>query len=295
MVRAIARFADRRLNRPMRSARSRRVRGALVLLFLLPVAAPAGYAGASVCRMLPDGWAVEACLVAMCVGLQRPLVAGTTIRGALVRAGLQRARKVLAGASGAKTDAADVHGLARGSVKLFAVRLCDGLAGPVFWYAVVGLPCLFVDRAVVAAADALAHPTLRYAAFGTAAAALERLLNLVPPPLTGLLIFLSALFAPTTHPAAALRGMLAGAGLSAAGWIGDRRARDADGYRPRDMALSHHGVHRIDSGGIAGVASPPRLRSRRWGGRFYSPISSSLPRRRAVRNASRNAPIPSIR
>jgi adenosylcobinamide-phosphate synthase len=262
-VRAVARFADRRLNRPMRSARSRRVRGALVLLFLLPVAALAGYAGASVCRTLPDGWAVEACLVAMCVGLQRPLVAGAAIRGALVRAGLERARKVLAGASGAETDAADVHGLARGSVELFAVRLCDGLVGPVFWYAVAGLPGLFVYRAVVAAADALAHPTPRYAAFGTAAAALDRLLNLVPAPLTGFLIFLGALFAPTAHPAAALRGMLAGAGLarlpregwtmgavagalglslagprrfggelSAAGWIGDGRARAT----PTDIA-----------------------------------------------------------
>ncbi len=263
LVRAVTRFADRRLNRPKRSPGSRRFRGAIVLLFLLPVAAVAGYAGASFCRTLPEGWALEACLVAMCVGLQRPLVAGAAIRGALVRAALDKARKLLARASGAETGAADAHGLARGSVDLFATRLCDGLVGPVFWDAIAGLPGLFVYRTVVAAADSLAHPTPRYAAFGTAAAGLDRLVNLIPAPLTGFLIFLGALFSPTAHPAPALRGMLAGAGLarlpregwamgavagafglslagprrfggelSAAGWIGNGRARAT----PTDIA-----------------------------------------------------------
>ena len=64
----LARRADRRLNRQKRSSRSRKIRGALVVIALLPLAAIAGLYGAEFCRSLSDGWIVEAGLVAMCVG-----------------------------------------------------------------------------------------------------------------------------------------------------------------------------------------------------------------------------------
>ncbi len=150
-VRVVARFANRRLNRPMQCARSRRVRGAIVLLFPPPVVALAGYAWATGCLTLPDGWAVEASLVSLCEGLRRPLVASAAILGALVRAGLERAREVLAG----RFRRRDGHcRRARPAVK----------CGP---------------------------------------GDVDRLSDL-----------LGALFAPTAHPAAALLGMRAAAGLA---------------------------------------------------------------------------------
>lgn len=212
---AIARFvalrADARLNRAKRSARSRRMRGGLVMLLMVPAAFLAGVHGAALCRSVADGWILETLLIAMCLGLQRPVVTATVLRHAIARAALDRARGALARATGLETAGIDEFGIARGSVELFAVRLCDGLVGPVFWYLVGGLPGLLVYRVIVAAADTLAHPTPHCAAFGAAAAALDRLANLVPAPLTAVLIVLGSLFSPTARPLAALRGMLAAA------------------------------------------------------------------------------------
>jgi adenosylcobinamide-phosphate synthase len=253
---SVAGWADARLNRARRTARSRRFRGALVFLVLLPAAWFAGVEAAGLCRSVPDGWILETLFVATCVGLQRPLVTAGALRRAMARKALDRARAVLGGAVRYETAAVDEHGLARGSVELFAVRLCDGFVGPVFWYLLAGLPGLFLYRIVTGAADVLAHRTEHHAAFGAAAAALDRIANLVPAPLAGALIVLGSLFSPTARPVAAIRGMIAGAGigrlpregwtmgavagalglclagprrhrgkLAAAAWIGEGRAR----------------------------------------------------------------------
>lgn len=252
----LARRADRRLNRQKRSSRSRRMRGALVVTFLVPLAAVAGLYGAEFCRSLADGWIVEAGLVAMCVGLQRPLINAGALRRALARKSMDRARAILGRAVVYETDTIDEYGLARGSVEIFAVRLCDGLVGPVFWYVIGGLPGLFVYRVATALADVLVHPTEKHAAFGTMAGAIDRLMNFIPAPITALLIVIGTLFSPTARPLAAIRGMIGAAaagqppregwtlgavagalGLSLSGprrhdgavspgaWIGDGRAR----------------------------------------------------------------------
>ena len=71
---------------------------------------------------------------------------------------------------------------------------------------------MFVYRAVTAVADELSYPTEKHAAFGAVAGALDRLMNLVPAPLSAVLIVLGTLFAPTARPVAAVRGMFGGAG-----------------------------------------------------------------------------------
>lgn len=248
--------AGRRLNRQNRSFRSRRIRGALLVLILVPLAAFFGLYAAEFCRSLADGWIVETVLVAMCVGLQRPLMNAGALRRALARASLDRARGILGRVVDYETDDIDEHGLARGSVEIFAVRLCDGLVGPVFWYVIAGLPGLFVYRVTTALADELSHPTDKHAAFGGVAGAFDRFLNLIPAPVTAMLIVVGTLFAPTARPLAAIRGIFGGAasgqsprtgwtqgavagalGLSLSGprrhdgavapgaWIGDGRAR----------------------------------------------------------------------
>lgn len=252
----LARRADRRLNRPNRSNRSRRMRGALVVIVLIPLFAIFGLYAAEFCRSLADGWIIETVLVAMCVGLQRPLLNAGALRRALARKSLERARDILGRVVDYETDSIDEHGLARGSVETFAVRLCDGLVGPVFWYLIAGMPGVFVYCATTALADSLAHPTEKHAAFGGVAGGLDRLMNLIPAPVTAMLIVVGTLFAPTARPVAAIRGMfgsvasgqspragwtqgaVAGAlGLSLSGprrhqgsvatgvWIGDGRAR----------------------------------------------------------------------
>ena len=84
--------AGRRLNRQNRSTRSRRMRGALLVFVLVPLFAIFGLHEAEFCRSLADGWIIETVLVAMCVGLQRPLKNAGVLRRALARKSLERAR-----------------------------------------------------------------------------------------------------------------------------------------------------------------------------------------------------------
>lgn len=217
----LAHRADRRLNRQNRSNRSRRFRGALLVLIMVPLSAVFGVYAADFCRTLADGWIVEVVLVAMCVGLQRPLMNASALRRALARKSMDRARGILGRMVEYETGNIDEHGLARGSVEIFAVRLCDGLVGPVFWYLIAGLPGVFVYRVTTALADALAHPTEKHVAFGGVAGALDRLLNLIPAPVTAILIVAGTLFSPTARPLAAIRGVFGGAASShspRAGW-----------------------------------------------------------------------------
>jgi adenosylcobinamide-phosphate synthase len=206
----LAHRVGRRLNRQNRSTSSRRMRGALLVFVLVPLSAIFGLHAAEFCRSLADGWIVETVLVAMCVGLQRPFCA---VRCALARKSLERARYTLGRVVDYETDNIDEHGLAHGSVEIFAVRLCDSLVGPVFWYVIAGLPGVFVYCVTTALADALSHPTEKHAAFGRVAGALDRLMNLILAPVTAMLIVAGTLFAPTARPIAAIRGIYARCGL----------------------------------------------------------------------------------
>ena len=242
----VAARADRRLNRLKRSRRSRKTRGALVVVFLVALAAVAGLYGAEFCRSIADGWIVETLLIATCVGLQRPVFAAGALRRAMARKSIDHARAVLGRVVEYETEAVDEHALARGSVELFAVRLCDGLVGPAFWYLVAGLPGLFVYRVVTAMANELAYPTEKHAAFGAMAGAMDRLMNFIPTPMSALLIVVGTLFAPTARPLAAFRGMFGGAGagrLPREGWT--------QGAIAGALGLSLSGPRRLD-----GIASP---------------------------------------
>ena len=141
-----------------------------------------------------------------------------------------------------------MRGLARGSVELFAVRLCDGLVGPVFWYLLAGLPALFAYRVTTVLADELAHPTERHAGFGTMTGAADRLMSLIPAPVTALLIITGMLFAPTARPLAALRGMFGGASFACSpreGWT--------QGAVAGALGLSLSGPRRQDGNFVAGT------------------------------------------
>jgi hypothetical protein len=56
------------------------MRGALLVFVLVSLSAIFGLHAAEFCRSLADGWIVETVLVAMYVGLQRPLMNAGALR-----------------------------------------------------------------------------------------------------------------------------------------------------------------------------------------------------------------------
>jgi adenosylcobinamide-phosphate synthase len=246
---ALARGLDRRLNRPQRSASNRKFRGAVAAVFMLALGFGIGAGLEELASRVPRGWMWEVLLATTMLTYRRGMDTSRNIGKALDRNEPDAARILLGREVSFDTPHEDAHGLARGAIETCAMRLCDGAVAPVFWYVVLGLPGLIAFRAVNVMAQALGD---RSGAFGMTAARLDRVFNIVLAPICGVVISISAAFAPTANPVQAFKvmgaavrgrgslvapwtmGAMAGAlGLTLGGprrdrsepWIGGGRAR----------------------------------------------------------------------
>lgn len=249
-------WLDRKLNREQRSTANRLYRGALLVCVLALAAYGAGWVVAGAARALPYGWPLEAFAIA-CLILQRRLIDPVRkIAGCLAAHDLDAARAALSRIVAYDSAGLDEHTVARGAVEAGAAKLCDGVVAAAFWYLLLGLPGLCAWRTVNVIADRIGHPSPRFAVFGLTAARLDEVLGLLPALITGLVLVIAAVFAPSASPAKAFRvwlrtlrqgrvldsgraqGAVAGAlGLTLAGprrldgrvigttWVGDGRAR----------------------------------------------------------------------
>ena len=173
---------ERRLYRPRRSA------GAAHTALAVGVPVLLGGAAAAATRQRP---LARAALVAAGTWT---VLGGRTLRReavlmseALLRADVPAARRRLGHLCGRDPAALDEAELARATVESVAENTSDAVVAPLFWGAVAGLPGLLGYRAANTLDAMVGHRSARYARFGTAAARLDDVLNLVPSRLTGLL------------------------------------------------------------------------------------------------------------
>ncbi|RKN42099.1 cobalamin biosynthesis protein [Micromonospora endolithica] len=118
----------------------------------------------------------------------RTLRREATVMGRKLRKGdLPAARQRLGNLCGRDPSALDEAELARATVESVAENTSDAVVAPLFWGAVAGLPGLLGYRAANTLDAMVGHRSPRYARFGTPAARLDDLLNLLPARLTGLL------------------------------------------------------------------------------------------------------------
>ncbi|WP_091562293.1 cobalamin biosynthesis protein [Micromonospora pattaloongensis] len=115
---------------------------------------------------------------------------------ALKRGDVPAARARLNHLCGRDPSTLDEPELARATVESVAENTSDAVVAPLFWGAVAGLPGLVGYRAANTLDAMVGHRSRRYARFGTPAARLDDLLNLVPSRLTGLLAVAAA---PVVH------------------------------------------------------------------------------------------------
>jgi len=127
---------------------------------------------------------------------------------ALLRNGLTQGREAVAHIVGRDIQSLDEHGVARAAIESLAENFSDAVVAPAFWYALFGLPGLFVYKTVNTLDSMIGHRTPRYLQFGWAAARLDDLLNLVPARLSGVLLTAAALVSPQARVAPAFRVML---------------------------------------------------------------------------------------
>lgn len=111
----------------------------------------------------------------------------TGLAAALDHDDLDAARAMIPSLCGRDPARLDAGGLAQATVESVAENTSDSVTAPLFWGAVAGLPGLLGYRAVNTLDAMVGHRSPRYARFGTAAARLDDLANLVPSRLTAVL------------------------------------------------------------------------------------------------------------
>ncbi len=187
-------FADCRLNRKEMPAGRRKLLGAVTVLGVAGVAVAAAFIFQLVAGEWPLGWIATSAAASTLIASRSLYTHVADVPETLESGGLESGREAVAHIVGRDTDALDEHGVARAAIESLAENASDGVAAPVFWFAVLGLPGLAAYKAINTADSMIGHRTLRHEAFGWASARVDDLVNLPASRLTALLFAAAALF-----------------------------------------------------------------------------------------------------
>jgi len=205
--RAIA-FFEAKLNRPQRSERSRRERGIVTVIVLVGAAAAIGGPIHLLCRGSVPGAFIEALLVGILLAQRSLHWHVAAVARALADHGLAAARQAVGHIVGRDPARLDEHGVARAAIETLGENFSDGVVAPIFWYLLLGLPGLFAYKMANTLDSMLGYRSERHRSFGWAAARFDDLVNLVPAPLSGLLLCAAAPFTANPRPGRAFAIML---------------------------------------------------------------------------------------
>ncbi|MGH6634287.1 MAG: cobalamin biosynthesis protein CobD/CbiB, partial [Sphingopyxis sp.] len=89
------------------------------------------------------------------------------------------------------TDELDESVVARAAIESLAESFCAGVAAPLFWLLLLGLPGVWAYKTVNTPDSLIGHREERWRAFGWAAACFDDLANWIPARLAGLLLCLA--------------------------------------------------------------------------------------------------------
>ena len=181
---------EARWNRPETGFATRRALGILTLLLLLLVAGGGGWMLQRLFSAALGGFAwIGIALFSWPALAQRSLFDHVrAVAQALGADDLAEARRAVGAIVGRDTAALDRNGVARAGIESLAESLCDGVAAPLFWLLLLGLPGIWAYKAINTADSLIGHREERWRAFGWAAARADDLSNLVPARLAAVLL-----------------------------------------------------------------------------------------------------------
>ena len=153
------------------------------------------------------GWVLEALIASTLLAFRGLHDHAGAVAGGLEQS-LAAGRSAVSEMVGRETAVLDESGVVRGAIESVAENFSDAVVAPLFWYAVAGLPGLFAYKAVNTLDSMIGHRTERYRHFGTAAARLDDLINLLPARLAGLYFVAAACLLPGANGGHAWRVMV---------------------------------------------------------------------------------------
>lgn len=178
---------ETRWNNPAWTDARRRIAGIAVVILLIAVADGGGLLiQQSMARWLgPYAW-IGTGLLAFPALAQRSLYDHVRrVADVLGKRDLLAARSAVAMIVGRDTQDLDEAGVARAAVESLAESFCDGIAAPLFWFVLWGLPGIWIYKAINTADSMIGHREEPYRAFGWAAARMDDVLNLIPARIAG--------------------------------------------------------------------------------------------------------------
>ncbi|KTE39274.1 MULTISPECIES: adenosylcobinamide-phosphate synthase CbiB [unclassified Sphingopyxis] len=184
---------ERRWNRPEQSFATRRLLGLFALLLLVAlVGGTAWLIQSTLLRHLgTHGWLAVAFLAWPALAQRSLFEHVRAVADALEHHGLPAAREAVAAIVGRDTAALDESGVARAAIESLAESFCDGVAAPLLWLLLLGLPGIWIYKAVNTADSLIGHREPRWRAYGWASARTDDAMNLIPARLAAVLICLA--------------------------------------------------------------------------------------------------------
>jgi len=184
---------EARWNRHEYRFAARRALGIVSLLILLIVAAGLGWIAQYLLLAAFGAWGwTGVALLAWPALAQRSLFDHVRAVVERIDAGdLPGARAAVGMIVGRDTAALGEAGVAHAAIESLAESFCDGVAAPLFWLLLLGLPGVWAYKAVNTADSLIGHREDRWHAFGWAAARTDDFANWIPARLSGVLLCLA--------------------------------------------------------------------------------------------------------
>jgi adenosylcobinamide-phosphate synthase len=183
-----------------------RVTGLRLSLVVVLASALAGLGLQWLCLQAPLGWLLLGLLMSSLVA-QRGLYDHVAAVAAGLQEGLARGRAAVAHIVGRDPDQLDAAAVARAAIESTAENFADGVAAPLLWGVLLGLPGMLAYKAINTLDSMIGHRSPRYLDFGRFAARLDDVASWLPARLAALLILGAACFLPGATPAAGWRAM----------------------------------------------------------------------------------------
>ncbi len=183
-------WCERHGNRPDWSAVWRKLLGLATIVALIAIAAAVAWLLEAFARASLGAWAWLAVAILAWPGLAQKSLYDhvAAVADALVRDDLTGARQAVGMIVGRDTTVLDQAGVARAAIESLAESFCDGIAAPLFWLLLLGLPGLWAYKAINTADSLIGHKEERWRDFGWAAARIDDLANLLPARIGGILL-----------------------------------------------------------------------------------------------------------
>jgi adenosylcobinamide-phosphate synthase len=190
-----------RLCRPGKSTTADFMNGALLSVFTIASSWIAGWLTIHLARSLSPalGTAAEVTLAWTTLATGSLVSEARAVVRALESAQLEQARRLLSMIVGRDTGGLDESEIARAVIETVAEGLCDGVAAPLFYLVVGGVPLALAYKALNTLDSMIGHPEMPYTYFGRFAARSDDVANFIPARLTALAIVLAAGLHSASH------------------------------------------------------------------------------------------------